>query len=413
LNGCRKYRVGLAGVLLALLFTAPPATGEAEGKAIRAESAASVPDVEMEGVLFFDRGHYWLEIHLEGMEGGPPRDKKLFRIVDASDNVFSPSRIEILEWENGRGVLLLSSGRLKGRACYRVILEPEGMGTVETPDICDPFYYEPGSEECAAKRFFRYYVAPAFSRTGESYRMNRFSYGYDLSDDRSRSGLVISPLFEIGGWGIEPSFEYRETAYDDGDSDDLPVMERRAGLDLSRSGWAGGLGLRLTVSYDHERFILRMEAGDSVRYAHSMRVAAFARFDNIFDSLNRHCLSVFKGVDLGFGYAWYLSNDEEVWSGGGMESTTPFTIVRATWTLFYGLQFSYALESYWPSTLNERFEEYHAVRVRLLLRDLLDKERRKSYHPDLEFSLDEGRRLPLFEREKRVSIGFTFDLFPW
>jgi hypothetical protein len=403
----------MAGALLSILLMVPLTSGEAEEKAIKEDFPASVPDVEMEGILFFDRGHYWLEIHLGGMEGGPPRDEKFFRIVDVSGNVFSPSRIEILEWENGRGVLLLSSGRLKGRTCYRVILEPAGRGTVETPLICDPFYHEPGSEECAAKRFFRRHVAPAFSRTGESYRMNRFSYGYDLSDDRSRSGLVISPLFEIGRWGIEPSFEYRETAYEDESSDDLPVMERMAGLDLSRSGWAGGLGLRLTASYDHERLLLRMDAGDSVRYAHSIRITAFARFDNLFDSVNRHCLSVFKGVDLGFGYAWYQSNDEEVWGGGEMGSTTPLLIVRATWTLVYGLQLSYALESYWPSTLNERFEEFHAVRMRLLLRDLLDEERRKSYHPDLEFSLDEGKRLPLFEREKRVSIGFTFDLFPW
>ena len=156
-----------------------------------------------------------------------------------------------------------------------------------------------------------------------------------------------------------------------------------------------------------------METGDSVRYAHSIRVTAFARLDNLFDSVNRHCLSVFKGIDLGFGYAWYRSNDEEVWGESELESTTPYAIVRATWTLVYGLQFSYALESYWPSTLNERFEEFHVLRVRLLLRDLLEKEQRKSYHPDLEFSLDDGRRLPLFEREKRVSIGFTFDLFPW
>jgi len=400
--------------ILVLLFMMPTASAVAEGKALRSDSVAAMAgEIEAEGVLYFDRGHYWLEIHLEGLEEGPPRDRKLFRIVDGSGNVFSPSRIEILEWENGRGVLILSSGRLKGRTCYRVLFDAGGEETIETAPICDPFYHVPGGEECAAKRFFRRHVAPAFARSGESYRLNRFSYGYDLSLDRSRSNLVINPVFEIGGWGIEPSFEYRETAFKDEDSDDLPVLERTAGLDLSRSGWAGGLGLRLTGSYDHERLILGAEEGDAVRYAHSIRVTAFARLDNLFDSVNRHCLSVFKGVDIGFGYAWYRSNDEEVWGEGELESTTPYAIVRATWTFLYGLQFSYALESYWPSTLNERFEEFHAVRVRLLLRDLLEKERWKPYHPDLEFSLDEGRRLPFFEREKRVSIGFTFDLFPW
>ena len=398
--------------ILVLLFMITLASGAVEGEALRADSTALALEVEVEGILYFDRGHYWLEMHLEGLDGGPPSDRKLFRIVDGSGNVFSPSRIEILEWEDGRGVLILSSGRLKGRTCYRVLFEPGGKKPVETVPICDPFYYVPGGEECAAKRFFRRHVAPAFARSGESYRLNRFSYGYDVSLDRSRSNIEISPLFEVGGWGIEPSFEYRETAFEE-DSGDMPVLERAAGLELSRSGWAGGLGLKLIGSYDHERLVLRMETGDSVRYAHSIRVTAFARLDNLFDSVNRHCLSVFKGIDLGFGYAWYRSNDEEVWGESELESTTPYAIVRATWTLVYGLQFSYALESYWPSTLNERFEEFHVLRVRLLLRDLLEKEQRKSYHPDLEFSLDDGRRLPLFEREKRVSIGFTFDLFPW
>ena len=322
------------------------------------------------------------------------------------------SRIEILEWELGSGVLILSSGRLKGRDCYRVFFE-SSAGSVETAPICDPFRQEPGESECAAKRFFRRHIAPAFSRSGKSYRLNRFSYAYDLSLESARSDLVVNPVFDIGGWGIEPSFEYHETAYEAAGTGDLPVMKRIAGLDLSRSGWAGGLGLELEASYRHERLLLRAEAGDSVVYAHCIRAAAFVRLDNLFDSVNRHCCSVFKCVDLGFGYAWYRANDEEVWGSGGLESTSPFTVARATWTLFYGLQLSYALESYWPSSLNERFEEFHSVRVRLLLRDLLEKERWRSYHPDLEFSFDGGRRLPLFEREKRLSIGFTFDLFPW
>ena len=400
--------------ILFLLFVMPFISPAVEGETLCTDFiAAMIREVEMEGILYFDRGHYWLEIHLEGLEEGPPGNRKLFRIEDDSGALFTPSRIEILEWENNRCVLVLSSGRLKGRSCYRVLFDVDGERKAETVPICDPFYHVPGGEECAAKRFFRRYVAPAFSRSGESYRLNRFSYGYDVSLDRSRSNLVINPLFEVGGWGIEPSFEYRETAFEKKDSGDLPALERTVGLDLSRSGWAGGLGLKLTGSYGHERILLRTVAGDSVRYAHGIRVTAFARLDNMFDSINRHCLSVFKGIDLGFGYAWYRSNDEEVWRGGEFESTTPYTIVRATWTFLYGLQFSYALESYWPSTLNEHFEVFHAVRVRLLLRDLIEKEQRKSYHPDLEFSLDEGRRLPLFEREKRVSIGFTFDLFPW
>jgi len=408
-------------LLLSIAFLAAAAGGRplpglsadaAGGGPLLGGQAPADPETRMEGILYFDRGHYWLEVRFAGLEGGPPDDRKLFRIVDSSGSPFAPSRVEILEWEREGGVLILSSGRLKGRTCYRIFLDTE-RGTIESGPVCDPFHRPPGGSECAAKGFFRRHIAPAFSKSGESYRLNRFSYGYDLSLERSSSALVISPLFEIRGWSMEPSFEYRETAYLDGDSDDLPVMERSAGLELSRSGWAGGLGLELSASYAHERILLRTEAGDSVEYAHSVRIETRVRLDNLFDSVNRHCLSVFKGVDIGFGYAWYRTNDEEVWGSGDLESTTPITTVRATWTLLYGLQFSYSLESYWPSTLNERFEEFHAVRVRLLLRDLLERERWRSYHPDLEFSFDTGRRLPLFEREKRISIGFTFDLFPW
>ena len=402
-----KRTVVLLQLIMSLLLPA------AAGGISLADSSSVTREATMEGLLFFDRGHYWIEVHLEGWTGPSPGDRELFTIIDGSGSIFSPSRVEVLEWMDDRGVIILSSGRLKGRSCYRVLLDAgEGM-SLETGTVCDPFFRAPEAKECAAKRFFRRHIAPAFSRSGEAYRLNRFSYGYDLSGDRSRTDLVINPLFEIGGWDIEPSFEYREKSFMRKETDDLPVFERAAGLDLSRSGWAQGLGLRLICSYDHERFLLRAPAGDSVRYAHSIRVTGIVRLDNLFDGLNRHCLSVFKGIDLGAGYAWFVSNDEEVWGEGGMESTTPFLLVRATWTLLYGLQCSYSLESYWPSTLNERFEEFHALRVRLLLRDLLEKERRRSYHPDLEFVLDTGRRLPLFDRERRISVGFTFALFPW
>ena len=139
----------------------------------------------------------------------------------------------------------------------------------------------------------------------------------------------------------------------------------------------------------------------------------FIRLDNLFDGLNRHCVSVFKGVDIGFGYAWYASGGEEVWGGKVAESGTAMMAARLTWTLLYGLQVSYGIESALPSGLAERFETYRTVKVRLLLRDLLEREERRPYHPDLEFVYESGRKLPLFEREKRIALGFTFDLFPW
>jgi hypothetical protein len=123
-------------------------------------------------------------------------------------------------------------------------------------------------------------------------------------------------------------------------------------------------------------------------------------------------VSVFKGVDLGFGYAWYRSNNEEVWGSGNFERVTPIASARATWTVLYGFQLSYAVDTYWPTSLNESIEAYHSVRFRLLLREVFAGPSRKAYHPDLEFSYDTGKRLPLFQQERMVTLGFTFDLYP-
>ena len=129
----------VAWVMLVVLLAALRATGETAKETVRRSVTASNRGVEIDGALFFDRGHYWVEVHLAGTGGGPPPERKHFLIVDASENVFSPSRVEVLEWKDGGGVLLLSSGRLKGRTCYWVILRSEDMGTAETPIICDPF----------------------------------------------------------------------------------------------------------------------------------------------------------------------------------------------------------------------------------------------------------------------------------
>jgi hypothetical protein len=88
-------------------------------------------------------------------------------------------------------------------------------------------------------------------------------------------------------------------------------------------------------------------------------------------------------------------------------------LLRLTWTFLYGLQFSYALESALQSEHGDGFEAFHKTSLRLLLRDLLEREERRPYHPDLECAYESGRRLPFFEREEMITIGFTFDLFPW
>ena len=382
-----------------------------------AGSASGGEEFEVSGAIFFDRGHYWIELTVVGIGEAPPPpellDKKSFEITRIGGEAFRPSRVELLDWEGEEGVLLLSSGRLKGRVCYSVSVERDTAATIATEPFCDPFYYEPGAEGCAAKSFFKQYVAPAFSRSGDGYNLNQFKYEYELDDEKSQAALSLQPSFEIGDWEIGFSFDHHKTRYEAATGERSPVGKRAVGLEISRSGWSGWLGYRFIGSYRHERSRVQAASGDSTLYGQDIRVLTIARLDNLFDSLNRHCVSVFKGVDMGFGYAWYVSSDEEVWGEGGIESTTPIMLLRFTWTFLYGLQFSYALESVFPSELGDRFEEFHTARFRLLLRDLLEREDRRSYHPDIEFVYESGRQLPHFEYEERITIGFTFDLFPW
>ena len=380
--------------------------------------AGEVP-VTGEGALFFDRGHYWIELAFYDSEGknvlphAVETSQFTVQNLAVPDRTFKPSRVELLERDGGGGVVILSSGRLKGVACYRVTFRSNADTEMTIDSICDPFHFVPGEEVCASKSFFRRYIASAFSRSGDIYNLNQFRYEYDLSAEKTFSNLSIQPCFNVSGWEIEPAFEQRRTVYYTADLGKVPVNRRALGVTLSKSSWVKEIRVSLSAEYHHERSILSPGDMDSTVYAQSAKVGFSVRLDNFFDSVNRYCFSVFKGMDLGFGYAWYQSNDEEVWGSSDFESMTPYLAGRVTWTFIYGFQLSYLLESYWPSSLHDRFEEFHSLRFRLLLRDVLQKEPRKPYHPDLELAFDEGRRLPLFEREKKVSIGFTFDLFPW
>ncbi len=381
--------------------------------AVQAAGATGSAD----GVLYFDRGHYWIELTLGGLEGSLDEqtvsDPSRFEIraIDGG-SPFKPYRVELLEHEPGKTVLVLSSGKLKGRRCYSVIFRlPEG-DEVAVDSICDPFLSEPRSRFCAEREFFRKYIASAFSRSGSMYNLNRFDYGYDFSAERSTSHLAVQPCFEFRGWAFEPGFEYGSVTYLTGGSGSSNALRQTVAVKLSKSGWAGKLGLSVEAGYEHERSS-PSDGGESVQYSHSVTFGGRVRLDNLFDHLNSYCTSVFKGVDLGLGYAWYESNDEEVWADSGFERTTPYLMTRFTWTFLYGFQLSYSLESYWPTSHGENFEEFHSIRLRLLLRDVLDKPGGKRYHPDLELSYDRGRKLPLLEDEKKVMIKFTFDLYPW
>ncbi|MCK4235836.1 MAG: hypothetical protein KAX38_01875 [Candidatus Krumholzibacteria bacterium] len=372
-----------------------------------------------EGAFFFDRGHYWIEITFYDAKGKNilPAEPKTshFEVVNFTEGgkPFKPSRIEVFRLDDKKAVLILSSGRFKGKGCYRVTYRPGDDVEMVIDSICDPFHFEPGVNECAGKRFFRRYVAPAFSRSGDIYSLNQFKYEYDMSAEKSRSNLLLRPCFETKGWGLEPYFEQDRTVYHIDRSGETDAGRRKFGVEISKSVWVRELRFSLSAGYDHERSLLSLADTDSTLYTQSLVVEWSVRLDNFFDSINRHCLSVFKGIDVGFGYAWYQSDDEEVWGETDFERTTPFLKARFTWTILYGFQLSYSVESYWPGSLEGEFEEFHSVRFRLLLRDVLARPSRKLYHPDLELAFDTGRRLPLFEEERKASLGFTFDLFPW
>jgi hypothetical protein len=76
-----------------------------------------------------------------------------------------------------------------------------------------------------------------------------------------------------------------------------------------------------------------------------------------------------------------------------------------------GLQLSYGIESCRPGS--GAWHCWQRARARLLLRQALAGPGGRSYHPDLELALDWGRRMPFFEKEERIMLGFTFDLYPW
>ncbi len=382
-------------------------------------SAVCRAQISAEGALFFERGHYWIELSFRSEEGRDtlPRDlaPAAFEIAKLGDDPerFKPSRIEVVSFEGGGSGVILSSSRLKGRACYRVTVKSTTFEPVVIDSICDPFCSAPGANECEGKAFFRMHIAAAFRKDGEGYDANRFKYEYDFSDERSSSSLLIEPRFKTHGVAFEPSFDQSAVTYALGRDGRTSADKRSFGFGASKAAWAKDLRFGISGAYRHDRSVLRRASGDSTRYAQSLVVEGRIRFDNLFDAVNRHCLSVFKGVDLGFGYAWYQSDDREVWGGSDFERTTPFMNTRATWTFLYGFQLSYSLQSFWPTSMRDAFTEFHSVRFRLLLRDVLPAQTAKPYHPDIEFAYDTGKRLPLFEQEEKLSIGFTFGLYPW
>ncbi len=291
--------------------------------------------------------------------------------------------------------------RLKGKRCYTV-LYGSGASALEFGPVCDPAGKEPSAVDGGAAGFFRDCIAPAFSAYGDEYRFNRLSVGYDFKSSKGSTDIGIEPVFGRGWFSVIPFFEHDGTTYMSG-SVERVVSRMRTGLDVAVRGWAGPLRLSFEAGYTYDR---ESSYYGSIRTAGSARGVGFVRLDNLFDPLNRHAVSVFKGIDLGAGYAWYDSTE----AGGGLSDGGPLLAARITWTLAASLQLSYGVETCYPG---DEWFFWNRARVRLLLREALAKPQGRSYHPDLELAVDWGRRLPFFDREERILLGFTFDLYPW
>ena len=383
-----------------------------------ASSAACRAQISAEGAFFFDRGHYWIELAFRDAAGRdtiPPdlavRRFEITRLGELSGG-FRPSKVEVVSREKGGPVVILASGRLEGRSCYRVTYTSADSGAIVVYSICDPFFAPPGGGDCGGKAFFRNYVAPAFQKEGDSYNLNQLKYEYDVSLEKSATSIVLAPRFKISGLELEPLFEQSMVVYELERTGKMQSSKRSFGLGASMAAWVEDLRLSLSMSYRDDRSVLGTAAGDSVIPTRSFTVEGRVRLDNLFDRANLYCVSVFKGVDIGAGCAWYQTGRFD-WSTSASDKTAPYVNLRATWTFLYGFQLSYSLQTFWPSVLARGPTDFQSVRFRLLLRDALPAQAGKSYHPDLELAYDTGKRLPLFAKEEKVSIGFTFGLYPW
>lgn len=384
-------------------------------------SQAMASPITGEGALYYARGHYWIEIVLYDSEGGTtvPADlgAKRFAIESLEDDggPFKPSKVQALKTDTGMQFMLLTSGKLRGGRCYRVTYRHDDGSETVIDSICDPFYYEPGGVKCTGREFFAKYIASAFTRTGSMYHLNKLDFEYDFTAERSFTHFVMEPSFAIKSVIVKPYFEIEGVNVKYGDEYERRVAKRMAGLSISGSVWSRELRLAAEAEYDYERSEgwRPTEPFATTKHHHRFLMIGRVGLDNLFDAINSYCLSVFKGVDVAFGCAWYDTDDTEVWGNEGLDYTSPYLNARLTWTFLYGFQFSYSYESFWPEEFQNDRTWFQSIRFRLLLRDVLERPERKSYHPDLEFAYDVGNRWPLFLDEKEITLGFTFNLFPW
>jgi hypothetical protein len=385
-------KAAICAAVVAALFAANP--------------VSAGPRFSGESAVFFERGHYWIELGLsseadtfESVDIG----RSDFVIIDqVTGESFNPARVETVSGGGSDRFIVLSSGKLKGKRCYTVTYGSGASGREFGP-VCDPVGKEPTPVDGGAAGFFRDFIAPAFSAYGEEYRFNKLSAGYDFTSSKGSTDIAIEPVFGRGRFSVIPFFTYDGTTYTSG-SVERTVSRMRAGIDAAVRGWTGPVRLSFEGGYMYDR---ESPYYGSIRTASSVRGAGLVRLDNLFDPVNRHAVSVFKGIDVGAGYAWYDSTEAD----GGLSDGGPLLIARVTWTLAASVQLSYGVEACYPES--DAWQYWQSARVRLLLREALVRPKGRSYHPDLELAIDWGRRLPFFDREERILLGFTFDLYPW
>ena len=361
------------------------------------------------GGVFWDRGHFWIEVVLPAGHGPAPADDPAAWIVTDCDGgeQFGPSGVRV----SGEDplVFLLSSRRIRGGRCYEVVARTAAGDSIRIGPFCDPFRDPPGDESPAPRRWFRRWVAPAFDRRGDPCRVDALACRYEFAGERRTVDIDIGPRIDTDWWTIAGELAWDATSWE-GKTGRTPVDRRRLGLSIAGRRRAGPFLLAVEAAVRDERSV--PAPADSARRGRVLRGLLLARFDRLFAGANRWGFSSLKGVDLAFGYARYR---EERGSGetAGTWEWRPLARFSFVWTFLYGFQLAYRIESWLPASAGERFEEYHSLRFRLLLRDALEKTPGSPWHPDLQLAFDDGGRPPFFERERRVSVGFVFDLFPF
>ncbi len=395
-----------------------PAAALALALALGRAGAARSAALEARGALYYDRGHYWIEIAFHdgtGRDTIPPDLSagrfEIWKVGD--DRGFRPTRIEIVPGNGTGASVVLSTSRIEGRCCYRVTFTPASGGAVAADSICDPFAPGTAAGESGSRAFFRAHVAGAFRRDGEGSGLNELAYGYDFSRERSVTDFCVAPRLRWKGWTAEVIVKRGETSLSTSASRGTSAVRTGASASLSRSAWANGLRCSASASYGADRTALELAAGDSTVRSRCAAVEGRVRLDNLFDPINRYPASVLAGVEAAFGYSWRSADGDGPSGGGRFGDLVPYASAGASWTFLYGFRLSYSLWSFLPSSAGESFAAFHSVRARLLLGGVLAPPAERTYHPDVELVWETGKRLPLLEREEKLSLGFTFGIYPW